>query len=205
MAKDKTKTGEAPKPFTLAEYTVLTPCVCPACGGSMIPAEYYIAAKGEVRSKQDWSQAGKVTTTTTTQYQNIRKRIGGFCPDCYTKSRKPGLNLYTILAGVVGAIALSCIVLFILFQTSPSFKQSAPGAGTIGLIGGLIALYYTAKHIINGSNIRSHLKQINSDNDTTQRADHISEAFVVCAQIPLEPGEVILGSESVRNMQKFHI
>ncbi|MEN6419239.1 MAG: hypothetical protein ABFC73_10005 [Clostridiaceae bacterium] len=203
MKKDKTKPVETPKPFTLAEYSVLTPCVCPACGGSMVPAEYYIAAKGEVRTTQDWSHAGKVTTITTMKYHNIRKRIGGFCPNCYTKSRKPGLNLYMILAGVVGAIAITCIVLFILFLTSPSFKQSAPGAGAIGLIGGLIAVYYTAKHLINGSNIRSHLKQIKSVEDSQFRSDHISEAFVVSAQIPLEPGEVILSSERVRNMQKF--
>lgn len=203
MKKDKTKPVETPKPFTLAEYSVLTPCVCPACGGSMVPAEYYIAAKGEVRTKQDWSQAGKVTTTTTTQYHNIRRKIGALCPTCYTRKRKPDQNLYFILAGVVGAIAITCIVLFILFLTSPSFKQSAPGAGAIGLIGGLIALYYTAKHLINGSSIREHLKQINSDDDSQIRSDHISEAFAVQAFVPHAPGEVILGSEKVRNMQKF--
>lgn len=201
MAKNKIKTDETPKPFTLKEYTVLTPCVCPACGGSMLPAEYYIASKGEVRSKQDWSQAGKVITTTTTQYNNIRRGTGALCPICYAKKRKPDRNLYFILAGFVGALALTCIVLFILFLTSPSFKEKAPGAGAIGLIGGVIALYYTLKHLINGSNIRTHIKQITSDADTSERADHISEAFVVQANLPLAPGEVLLGRERMRNMQ----
>ena len=203
MKKTEAKPIEAPKPFTLAEYTVISPCTCPACGGKMLPAEYYIAVKGDVRSKQDWSQSGKVTTTTTTHYHNVRQKTGGFCPKCYTKSRKSVRNSNTILTGVVGTIAIACIVLFILFQISPSFKETAPGAGAIGLFGGLIALYFTAKHFINGSGIRSHLKQINSSIDTSLRSDHISEAFVVSVQIPLEPGEVILGRESVRNMRLY--
>ena len=203
MKKTETKPIEDPKPFTLAEYTVIPLCTCPACGCKMLPAEYYIAVKGEVRSKQDWSQAGKVITTTTTRYNNVRQQIGALCPACYAKRRKPDQNLYFILAGIVGALAITCIVLFILFLTSPSFKQSAPGAGAIGLIGGLIALYYTAKHLINGSNIRSHIKLISSGADTSECSDHISEAFIVQARIPLAPGEVLLSRTSVRNMRLY--
>ena len=201
MIRKKNEPAEAPAPFTLEEYTFIPPCACPACGGSMLPAEYYIAVKGEVRSKQDWSQAGKVITTTTTHYNNIRRKTGALCPECYAKRIKPNRNLYFILAGIVGALAITCIVTFILYFASPSYKAKAPGAGAIGFIGGAIAVYYTIKHFLKGSRIHSHIKLITSGEDTSECADHISEAFVVHAKIPLARCEVLLGRESMRRMK----
>ncbi len=200
MKEKKDKPAAVPIPFTLEEYSVIPPCVCPACGGRMSPVEYYVATKGEVYSKQDWSTPGKVTTTTTKKYRNIRKRIGAICPDCYTKSRKKDLTIYFVLAGVVGAIAIGCIVLFVLFLTSPTFKETVPGGGAVGLIGGLIALYYLAKHLTNAFHLRSHLQQVSQSSATAWKEYHRSAAFVGSANIPHEQNEVLLDLETVRNM-----
>ena len=205
MKKGKAKPAGSPAPFTVAEYTFHPPCVCPACGGRMLATEYYLAVRGNVSSSQYWSKAGKVTTTTTTNYHSIRKRIGGFCPACYTKRKKPDLNFYYILVGVVGLLAIACIVLIILFVASPTFKEAAPGAGAVGLVGGLFAVYYTVKNLISALRIRSHLKQINSTDDTQLRSDNISEAFAVNVQLPLAPNEVVISSESMRSMQMLRM
>lgn len=60
----------------------------------------------------------------------------------------------------------------------------------MGLIEGMAALHDTANILVNGSDLRSHLQQINSASNTPQRIDRPSETFAIYAKISLGPGEV---------------
>lgn len=88
-------------PFTLAEYSEDPPCVCPACGGSMLPAQYFLAFKGDQTYGQQSTIAGEMKTITT-RYYGIREKTGALCPNCYTKRLRPSQNNSFLLSGVFG-------------------------------------------------------------------------------------------------------
>lgn len=192
--------------ITVQEYTVTKPCVCPSCGGQMTPAEYYVAVQGGTSSKQDWSQAGKVITTYTTQYRNIRRQIGGICTSCYAKEQRQVQKEYTILSAVLGAAALGCMVLFLVYLLNSAFHESSAGLGFAGLAGMLVAGFYALKNLLTVRDVHAHWTTVVNDKlnegfDGEIRSNALSAAFVMKSKSMgfCRNGEVLLKRSTVQS------
>lgn len=82
---------------------------CPVCGSVLTAVEYCSAIKGAttlVGRERDYL-AGKVTTTTSTEYSDVRQHSGEICLNCLEKAGKPRivLNIAALFMGLIGAIS----------------------------------------------------------------------------------------------------
>ncbi|MBQ5956480.1 MAG: hypothetical protein IJL46_02795 [Clostridia bacterium] len=191
--------------ITTAEYSVLNPIPCPKCGGRMSPAEYYVAVKGDTTSKTDLSQAGlgKVTTTYSTQYRNIRRKTGGFCINCYTESRKKIIKEYYIFSAVLGGVMLGCLALFLVYLFDLVFHEKNAGLGFAGLAGTIVAGYYAIKHLMSGKSVKQHIEFINSPSNRPEHRYNVSAAYVQESKDKgfCEYNEVLLSAGDIESMK----
>lgn len=127
---------EAKKPivYVKPEYSFLNGCACPTCGKEMEQAVYYIAQVAGQYSSSNW-QGGRNVKTTTTNYTNIRSKVGGFCPDCWRKARRADTILTALLAGLLVAVAVIGIV----------FRQKSEGRSIINTV---IAGFYALRWLL---------------------------------------------------------
>ena len=103
---------EAKKPivYVQPEYSFLNGCACPTCGKEMEQAVYYIAQVAGQYSSSNW-QGGRNVRTTTTNYTNIRSKVGGFCPDCWRKARRADTILTALFAGLLVVLFVAAVPL----------------------------------------------------------------------------------------------
>lgn len=96
--------------YVQPEYSFTEGCACPTCGKQMEQAVFYVGEVAGQTSFQRWGAGARKETVTTTRYQNVRPKFGGFCVDCYKRDRKADIIFEAVLAGVLLAVTVLCVI-----------------------------------------------------------------------------------------------
>lgn len=170
------------------EYSFAEGCACPTCGNEMDQAVYYVAEYGGQYSNSKW-QGGTKRTTTVTHYRNIRGRVGGFCVDCYEKSRKADIIFEAVLAAVLLAVTVLCAI-----KGGPSI--------IVALISGFYCLRWSLALLADLLRYRD----LDGRTNKSKRDDTLSLLFVNAysgnKEKPCQSNEVLMNSSTYRDLNK---
>ena len=182
--------AKAPIVYTAPEYSFLKGCPCPTCGKEMDQAVYYVAEAGPSYSTTRW-EGGRNVKTTTTHYNNIRSRVGGFCPDCWKKAHRSTV----VSAAVIAALIVGAAVLGVVF-----YKRSEGRSVIVTIVAGFFSLKWLIGLLGEFLDHRRVFKKTGEEH-----SDAVSRLFVGAFDAKTKPclsNEVLIDTETMRGMQQ---
>ncbi len=159
---------------------------CPNCGGKMTPVTYYVANYDGTSSRvDDRSLPGKVITTYTSRYSNIRRKTGGLCTACHIREEQAIEKKHRNMVIGLGAGAACALLLFLWYvlNLTPDFAAKYGVLGILGLIVAPVCGYFAWKSFATVRMTRRHWKTVANEAlegglSREQREEVLSSAYV---------------------------